>query len=124
MPITYRIDDSLGVLVTTWSGRVTIAEQARHWEAILADPRAVALRRSVVDIRAGTPAFTGAEMRDALAVLQKRLDGRRWVTAIVVANAVQFGVSRQFEVLAAGVTDDEIFEDMDAALRWIADQPT
>lgn len=124
MPITYALDHANGVIVTTWTGRVTIGDQVRHWHALLDDPQAMALKRSLVDMRAGTPAFTGAEVRDALPELQRRLGGVRWVIAIVVADAVQFGVSRQFEVLASTVTDDEIFEDPDAALRWLVAQRT
>jgi hypothetical protein len=123
MPIAFRVDEEHGVVITTWTGRVSIEDQIRHWLALLNDPRATAMRRSVVDLRQGVPTFTGAEMRDALATLEQKFVGPRWTTAIVVANAHQFGVSRQFEVLAATVTKDEIFEEMEAALTWVKNQP-
>lgn len=123
MPISYRVDADRGVVFTTWDGDVTIDDQVQHWRRLLADPAALAARRSIVDVRAGRPLFTGAEMRTALHdVAMPKLRTHPWITAIVVGNAVQFGVSRQFEMIASQVTSGSVFEDPDEALAWVMAQ--
>jgi hypothetical protein len=37
----------------------------------------------------------------------------------VVARAVQFGVSKQYQVFAEAYSRDAIFDDYDTALRWL-----
>jgi len=51
------------------------------------------------------------------------LKGRAWHTAIVVANPVQFGVSRQYQAFADRYSKDAIFGNEWDALRWLESQP-
>jgi len=119
--IAYCIDADLGVIVETWQGDVTAADLRRYWEGYLADPAVMALRRTLVDLRRARILFSGAELSDLVWDLVKpALAGREWTTAIVVARAVQFGVSKQYQALAAAYSRDAIFEDYDEALRWLA----
>jgi hypothetical protein len=123
MPITYSIDADLGVIFEAWQGDVTAADLRRYWQAYLADPRVMALRRTLVDLREARILFTGPEFFDLVAdVVKPALGGRRWTTAIVVARAVQFGVSKQYQAFAETYSRDAIFEDYDAALRWLGEE--
>jgi hypothetical protein len=123
MPITYSIDTELGVILEAWQGDVTAADLRRYWEAYLADPRVMALRRTLVDLRQAHILFRGAELSNLVRdVVKPALGGKGWTTAIVVAQAVQFGVSKQYQVFAQAYSRDAIFEDYDEALRWLAQE--
>jgi hypothetical protein len=120
MPITYSIDADRGLIVEAWQGDITAADLRRYWQAYLADPRVMALRRTLADLRQARILFTGAELFDLVCdVVKPALAGQRWTTAIVVARAVQFGVSKQYQVFAEAYSRDAIFDDYDTALRWL-----
>ena len=80
----------------------------------------MAIRRTVVDLRESNPTFTGMELSSLIhTVVFEKLVGKDWITAIVVAKPLQFGVSRQYQVFAECYSRDAIFEDPDLALEWI-----
>ena len=91
-PISYRVDQTLGLVVSHWNGEVTVADVERFWAQVLSDPDVLALRRHVADIRAATLHFKEEE----------------------------FGVSRQFQVFAEVWDEAQIFYDLDEAMRWVA----
>jgi len=125
MPISYSIDADRGVILEAWQGDVTAADLRRYWQGYLADPRVMETRRTLVDLREARIAFSGAELLDLVCdVVKPALAGRGWTTAIVVARAgaVQFGVSKQYQVFAEAYSRDAIFDDYDAALRWLVVQ--
>jgi hypothetical protein len=120
MPISYSIDADRGLIVEAWQGDVTAADLRGYWHGYLADPRVMALRRTLVDLRQARILFTGEELFDLVCdVVQPALAGRRWTTAILVARAVQLGVSKQYQVFAEAYSRDAIFDDYDKALRWL-----
>ena len=122
-PISYSIDTSRDVIFEVWRGEVTAADLRRHWEAYFADPMAMGVRRTLVDLRDATIRFTGTELSSLVAVVAlPRLKGLTWKTAIVVGQPVQFGVSRQYSVFAEGFSTDCIFADANEALRWLRRQ--
>jgi hypothetical protein len=47
------------------------------------------------------------------------LKGRKWTTAIVVADPIQFGVSRQYSAFAMYYSKDYIFPTMAEEESWI-----
>ncbi len=123
MPIAYRIDQSAGIIEETWTGTVTIEHLRDYWRDYLADTDVMALRRTVVDLRAADIAFTGAELAslirsDVLPVL----GGRGWASALVVSHPVQFGVGRQYQAFAETYSTDAIFADVEAATGWLLAQ--
>jgi hypothetical protein len=123
MPITYTIDRGKRLIYETWTGEVRAADLAAYWETYLADPEVINLRRTLVDLRTATIAFSGLEFdtliqRIVLPVLQER----KWTTAIVVANPVQFGISRQYQVFAHHYSQDSIFKSIADAEAWLATQ--
>lgn len=123
MPISYTIDRAAGVILEVWQGEVTAADLRRYWNAYLADPDVLALRRTLVDLRRADIRFSGGELSDLVSVVViPALKGRDWKTAIVVERQVQFGVSRQYHVFAQCYSRDSIFYDYDDALRWLGRQ--
>jgi hypothetical protein len=119
----YSIDKALGVVFEVWRGDVTAADLQRYWEAYLANPEVLAVRRTLVDLRGANIRFTGSELSNLVsAVVIPTLNGRDWKTAIVVERPVQFGVSRQYQIFAESYSTDCIFHDPDEALRWLREQ--
>jgi hypothetical protein len=122
-PISYSIDNSLGVIFEVWSGDITAANLGLYWKTYLANPDVLALRRTVVDLRSANIRFGGNELSALVSdVVIPTLNGRDWKTALVVDRLVQFGVSRQYQAFAESYSTDSIFHDYDEALRWLLEQ--
>jgi len=120
MGITYSIDDNLGIIRETWTGDVSAQDLATYWNHYLADPRVLSIRKTLVDLRDATPTFSGQQLSALIrAVVDPVLQGRDWKTAIVVAQPVQFGVSRQYHAFAQHYSTDSIFSDPATALAWL-----
>ncbi len=120
MPITYEIDDSTGVIHETWSGEIQAEELEAHWSAYLADPRVLASRCTLVDLRRATIRFKGEELLHAIErLVQPALGELRWRTAILVEDPLQFGISRQYQAFAELYSEDAIFRDRDQAQAWL-----
>ena len=122
MPISYTIDYVQGVIFEVWRDDVTAADLHRHWRALHTDPEALAIRKTLVDVRGSRLLFTGDEMSDLVSsVVVPLLDGRDWITAILLEQPVHFGVSRQYQIFAERYSKDSIFHDYDEALHWLRD---
>lgn len=124
MPITYTVDRERRLIFETWSGAVDRAELSRHWTVILHDPEVMAIRRTVVDMRAAQVRLGVHDLDGLIASLVVPVLGsRRWITAIIVDEPLQFGVSRQYQALAERYSRDAIFRTVDEAIAWITPQP-
>jgi len=122
MPISYSIDAQLGVIVETWVGNVSAGDLAEYWKNYLANPKVLALRRTLVDLRQANPTFTGRELSDLISsIVDPILQGREWKTAILVDKPVQLGISHQYHVFAEHYSHDAIFSDPASALAWLVD---
>lgn len=120
MTITYVVDAEHGAVLSHWEGDVTAAELRAHWTAVLDDPAARAVARTIADLRKARPAFTGTELRDAVSsIAAPRLRGLSWTNAIVVDDPVQYGVSRQFQVFSELLSENAIFASVEEALVWV-----
>lgn len=123
MPIAYIVDHDRNLVIETWTGDVTRAELAAHWQTLLTDPAALAVRRTVVDLRQSTPLINGRDISDLIAgIVMPHLGNRHWITALVVDKPVMFGISRQYQALAERYSRDAIFHNIDDALAWMQGQ--
>jgi hypothetical protein len=123
MPISYTIDQDTGIIFEVWTGDIGALDLRAYWEHILADPDVMARRRTLVDLRRAHIHFTGQELANLVAsVVIPALKGLHWITAIVVDDPVQFGVSRQYQVFADCYSCDSIFFDNAAASDWLKRQ--
>lgn len=120
MPISYTVDREQRILFSTWIGKITADDLRRHWATAFADPEALAIGRSLADVREASPALTGDEMAELVReIAAPRLAGRTWTVALLVAKPAQYGVSRQYQVFAEQFSRDSIFYDRDEAVRWL-----
>jgi hypothetical protein len=123
MPITYTIDPDKQLIYETWTGKVQSATLAAYWKRYLANPEVMAIRRTVVDLRTATIGFSGLDF-DALIqkIVLPVLGDRKWISAIVVGDPVQYGVSRQYHVFAERYSQDAIFNNPADAESWVLAQ--
>lgn len=120
MPISYSIDEKNAIIHEIWTGDITITDLNMYLEEILKNENALFFRKTLVDMRESTINFTGEELDESInTIILPRLAGRDWKTAIIVAKAVHFGVSRQYHVFAEHYSKDSIFFDPDEAFRWL-----
>ena len=125
MAISYRVDKGAGIIEETWTGAISASVLARYWKQYMADAEVLRIRRTLVDLRECRITFSGAELSHLLnTIVLPALDGRDWISALLVSDPVQFGVSRQYNVFAERFSTDAIFHDRDAALKWLASAPT
>jgi len=123
MPITYTIDREAGIAESVWTGDVSASDLAEFWSRFLADPEVLAIRKNLADLRQGNITFSGAELSVLIqTIVVPALKGRTWTSALLVAHAVHFGVSRQYHVFAERFSTDAIFYDRDAARAWLMQQ--
>ena len=123
MPITYSIDQEKRAIFEVWQGEITASELGAYWRRYLADPQVILIRRTLVDLRNGAPRFSGEQLSDLVeSIVVPMLEGRKWKSALLVARPVQHGVSRQYNIFAATYSQDQIFTDRDAALRWLLEK--
>jgi hypothetical protein len=124
--MTYTIDPSSGLVLTTAAGVVTDADVLGHLDALAADPRLPAVAAELADARGVTdPAVTSnglwrAAAREAAA--GPPLSARR--LAIVAASDAAFGMSRVYQQLADGeAVRVRVFRDLAAARAWLGIGP-
>lgn len=123
MPIVYHIDPTAELIKETWTGKITADVLSDYWKVYLADPAVMRIRRTLVDLREAEILFYGAELDDLIqTVAAPRLGGLDWKTALLVENATQFGVSRQYQTFALWYSRDAIFDDPSAAQAWLLAQ--
>jgi hypothetical protein len=123
MPITYTIDHDKQLIYETWTGEVSAANLAAYWEGYLANPDVMAIRRTVVDLRAATLAFSGLDFDSLIRqIVLPILGERKWISAIVVGNPVQHGVTRQYHVFAERYSKDSIATTIAEAESWVMAQ--
>ena len=124
MPISYSIDTQRNVILEVWVGDVFADDLAEYWRAYLANPNVLDIRRTLVDLRQSTIHFSGEDLARLITeIVNPTLQGRNWITAIIVEGESQFGVSRQYQVFAERYSRDAIFREYDQALQWLLQQP-
>ena len=123
MPITYTINTACNIITETWTGTVDAHTLGAYWKSYLKDPVVLGCRRTVVDMREATVAFTGNELFDLVRTIAlPALGDRKWASALLVGGPVQFGTSRQYQAFADMYSTDSIFHDRDAAEAWLMGQ--
>jgi hypothetical protein len=120
MPISYTIDRERKLILEKWTGDIRHEDLAAYWKRYLADPEVMEIRRTIVDLRDAEILFSGMNFGFLIeTIVLPALKGRRWTTAIVVADPAQYGLSRQYQVFADRYSCDSIFSSVDEAAKWI-----
>jgi hypothetical protein len=123
MPISYQVDSAKQLILETWDGVVDSSELARYWRHYLSDDKVLEIRRTVVDLRKAVIKFSGAELDYLIhSIVIPKLNGKKWITAIVVDKPYQFGIGRQYQVFAEYYSRDSIFSSLEDAIAWIGNE--
>jgi len=122
MTITHFVDHDRRELVATATGPVSYEEVRNH---LLVERQEEGLSYpEIIDARAATPAWSAAEAREIVTLLEAF--GRKSVlgpTAVVVSSDVAYGMIRMFEILLQDVCVVRPFRDYAAAEQWFKDLP-
>ena len=124
MPITYRIDPGLGLVLRRFEGETTAEDFERHWRELMSDPElpAEGPLLLVADMCECEFRLYGEDVHQIVnCVIEPLLAGRRWVSALVVSSSTQRGVANQFMVYSERCGVTQMFRDMDEATRWVAE---
>ena len=123
MTISYEIQWAEPLIVETWRGEVTIDELRAHWGDLFRDDDVMKIRRTLVDLRSAEIGFSDAELDRAVnEVVLPALQGRDWITAIVVDTSRQLHVSSRYHSYAARYSSDVVFSSVEDANRWLLKQ--
>ena len=123
MPITYKASNSEGIVTAVWIGDVSIADLREHLGRLLQDENAMALRKSLSDLRGAKLLFSEQELHLAVReVVAPLLKGRDWISAIVVRTPAQFQMGSKYQGVALAYSNDAIFSHLDEAKRWLLKQ--
>lgn len=122
MPISYYIDEDLGVVFTTASEVLTENELLEHKRKLISDPKfqpgfvELSDVRSISDLEisaSGLERFVEQDESDS-----ERLKGFK--LAIVVSGALEFGMGAMYEMMSRENDKDvRIFRDIRVAKEWL-----
>ena len=121
MPYTYRIEPDNNLLFIFGDGVVTQAERMEAMKTWMADPDYRPGLNTLFDLSKSESTPTLAEIRAISDYMQRNADaiGRKKV-AIVVAEAVNFGVARQFAALTeSNKLEIQVFGSREEAWTWL-----
>ena len=123
MPITYQASPSDGFVTAVWIGDISSADLREHLGRLLQDETAMALRKSLSDLRAATLLFSEQDLQLAVReVVAPLLKGKDWISAIVVRTPTQFQMGSKYQGIALAYSNDAIFSNLDEAKRWLQKQ--
>jgi hypothetical protein len=119
MPTFYKIDKERKLVMTTYSGVLTIAEALGHQEKLPKDPDFDPSFSQLFDVTHVTDVqLTAEDVRLLARATVFSPDSRR---AILVDSDLKFGLARMFEELrdTMGEKGIRVFRNLDEALDWI-----
>jgi hypothetical protein len=120
MPISYSIDVERSLILSRWEGLVTAGDVAAHWKRLFSDERALAIGRSLTDLRGADLRFSADDIRHLTdEIVRPLLDKGPWKTAMVVDQPKVFVISRRLQIHAEMLDSSRIFTDEPAALAWL-----
>lgn len=123
MPIAYSINEIDGIVIEVWSSDISISALIEYWREYLKDERVLKMRKTLVDMREAKVTFSADELLSAVKdVVAPALDGRDWVTAIVVKNPDQFHSGARYQAFASFYSHDSLFSDVNSATAWLLKQ--
>ena len=119
MPTFYKIDKERKLVMSTYSGVLTIADALGHQQSLPKDPDFDPSFSQLFDVTHVTDVqLTAEDVRTLARTSVFSPDSRR---AILVDSDLKFGLARMFEVLrdTMGEKGIRVFRDLDDALDWI-----
>jgi hypothetical protein len=126
MPIDLQIDRSKDLATLTLAGEVTLAEMV---DALNAYAKSGVAGNELYDVRQLAGERISAADIDAISNYFKRYGSVRPAnskTAVLVADTLDFGISRMIQMLTDGAVPFKIgvFRSLEEALAWIESKPS
>ena len=123
MPVTYQASKPDGFVTAVWIGDISSADLREHLGRLLQDETAMALRKSLSDLRGATLLFSEQDLQLAVReVVAPVLRDKDWISAIVVRTPTQFQMGSKYQGFAFAYSRDAIFSNLDEAKRWLQKQ--
>jgi hypothetical protein len=119
MKASYTIEDSLGYIVTSFQGSVTLPELGAHIETIWSDPAWKNHYNGILDFSEATVDLSESEIQGLTMAMQSdaRCSFGKW--AFVVSTAAAFAKLRQIDHVADVRSSIRIFFDRRTAQQWL-----
>ena len=119
MPIAYKFDRDRGITIVTCTGVLVYDDITAHWDEIYTDAQVLDGGRILIDMRKAKIEISKAEfVKLATEVWPAETTGHL-VMAVVVDTPEQFDSARQFQLLARGDSEHQIFFDRSDAIAWL-----
>jgi hypothetical protein len=119
MPISYTFDERATLIHVTASQVLTMSDYLELRRAIEADTRIPSGSAVLFDLRNVTKlALTGAEVL-TLAQAKNSAETRARQIAVVVKDAVSFGLTRMYELSRGEGPPLRVFREPETALHWL-----
>lgn len=124
MPAYYKIDKERRLVLSTFSGVVTMADGLGHQDKLLQDPDFDPSFSQLIDYRHVTKIKLGPE--DLRILAQRSIFSPESRRAMLVKSDAAFGLARKFEALreSFGEKGIRVFRDLEDALDWILAKKT
>lgn len=119
MPITYEVDETRSLTVTTLVGEVSRDEIIAYYEQFMADPRSRSCTKSLIDLTASIPVDGSPDWMQSITA---RSDSTTNVTrmAVVAPDDLRYGLSRAYEAYVGDKTfATSVFRTRSEAEEWL-----
>ena len=123
MPCNYFIDSERRLIISTASGVLTAAEAFAHQESLASDPGFHPEFNQVLDCTRVEKLVLNTEELRSLA--KKNFFAPNARRALLVKGSLLYGLGRMlatFRDLAGGKEEMQIFQDREAAMKWLTDR--
>ena len=120
MGISYVLDRARGQMRTKVEGQITVIDILGHLDAVRRDEALTYVE--LIDARdAGRPFLSATEVwRAANAVLNAKVSAPFGPRAVILGDAVTFGLTRIFTNIVSGRIPMQAFRDQAKAEEWLA----
>jgi hypothetical protein len=121
MPVEFSIDKEDNIVYRTLRGEVRVDEVLASLEETAKHPDYRPGMKSLNDVREYTPRSTSSDVRQIAEYLLGHADVRKGlVAAVVVSQAVSYGMTRMLQALADNPDFSiSVFYDLEEAKRWL-----
>jgi hypothetical protein len=123
MPISYTVDSDRRLIFETWQHTVNADDVREYWFRTLEDPRFLAIRRILADMRGANIEFVPDELGQLIGeVAAPYIASHRWAIACVVDSRAQYDLSLQYQIFIKTYGREGIFTERNVALAWLSKQ--
>jgi hypothetical protein len=126
MPVTYRIDNTRGIIYTRCAGNATFAEVLDHFKVLVRDPGCPARLDVLLDLTETASIPETHQLRavsDQIGILHQKVSFGACV--IVASREVLYGMSRMFEAIAGKWFQEiQVCRTLEEAETWLDSRST